>query len=49
MVGLEVPVEGLLEDARNIEEKVREAFEKAQSNALPAPDSDDDEDDVPMY
>ena len=29
--------------------KVREAFEKAQSNALPAPDSDDDEDDVPMY
>ena len=49
LVGLEVPVEGLLEDARNIEEKVREAFEKAQSNALPAPDSDDDEDDVPMY
>lgn len=49
LVGLEVPVEGLLEDARNIEERVREAFEKAQSNALPAPDSDDDEDDVPMY
>ena len=49
LVGLEVPVEGLLEDARNIEEKVREAFEKAHSNALPAPDSDDDEDDVPMY
>ena len=49
LVGLEVPVEGLLEDARNIEERVREAFEKAQSNALPAPDSDEDEDDVPMY
>ena len=49
LVGVEVPVEGLLEDARNIEERVREAFEKAQSNALPAPDSDDDEDDVPMY
>ena len=49
LVGLEVPVEGLLEDARNIEEKVREAFEKAQSNALPAPNSDDDEDNVPMY
>ena len=49
LVGVEVPVEGLLEDARNIEEKVSEAFEKAQSNALPAPDSDDDEDDVPMY
>ena len=49
LVGLDIPVEGLLEDARNIEERVREAFEKAQSNALPAPDSDDDEDDVPMY
>ena len=49
LVGLEVPVEGLLEDARNIEENVREAFERAQSNALPAPDSDDDEDDVPKY
>ena len=49
LVGIDVPVEGLLEDARNIEERVREAFEKAQSNALPAPDSDDDEDDVPMY
>ena len=48
LVGVEVPVEGLLEDARNIEERVREAFEKAQSNALPAPDSDDDEDDVPI-
>ena len=49
LLGVDVPVEGLLEDARNIEERVREAFEKAQSNALPAPDSDDDEDDVPMY
>ena len=49
LVGLEVPVEGLLEDARNIEERVREAFDKAQASALPAPDSDDNEDDVPMY
>jgi|TARA_B100002019_G_scaffold7411_1_gene5910 uncharacterized protein len=49
LVGLEVPVEGLLEDARNIEERVREAFDKAQASALPAPDSGDDEDDVPMY
>ena len=49
LVGVEVPVEGLLEDARNIEERVWEAFEKAHSNALPAPGSDDDEDDVPMY
>lgn len=48
LVGVEVPVDGLLEDARNIEEKVREAFERAQLNALPAPDSGDDEDDIPM-
>ena len=43
----EIPVQGLLDDARNIEERVREAFERAPSMALPAPDSDD-EDDVPM-
>ena len=43
----EIPVQGLLDDARNIEEKVREAFERAQAMALPAPD-DDDDDDVPM-
>ena len=43
----EIPVQGLLDDARNIEERVREAFERAHSMALPAPDSDD-EDDVPM-
>jgi hypothetical protein len=40
-------VQGLLDDARNIEERVREAFERAQAMALPAPD-DDDDDDVPM-
>jgi DNA-directed RNA polymerase subunit K/omega len=44
----EIPVQGLLDDARNIEERVREAFERAHSMALPAPDSDDDEDDIPM-
>ena len=43
----EIPVQGLLDDARNIEERVREAFERAQAMALPAPD-DDDDDDVPM-
>lgn len=48
LVGIEVPVEGLLEDARNIEEKVRDAFERAKSQSLPAPDLGDDEDDVPM-
>jgi len=44
----EIPVQGLLDDARNIEEKVREAFERAQAMALPAPSSEDDDDDVPM-
>jgi uncharacterized protein len=42
----EIPVQGLLDDARNIEERVREAFERAQAMALPAPGDDDD--DVPM-
>ncbi len=48
MMDCEIPVQGLLDDARNIEERVREAFERAQAMALPAPDSEDDDDDVPM-
>ena len=44
----EIPVQGLLDDARNIEERGREAFERAQAMALPAPGDDDDDDDVPM-
>ena len=47
LMDLEIPVQDLLEDAKNIEEKVRQAFERAQSTALPAP-GPDDEDDVPM-
>tara|TARA_B100001123_G_C15173619_1_gene972446 strand:+ start:505 stop:1116 length:612 start_codon:yes stop_codon:yes gene_type:complete len=47
LIGIEVPVGGLLEDAKDIEERVREAFERAQAAALPAP-PDEDEDDVPM-
>ena len=47
LMDLEIPVQDLLEDAKNIEEKVREAFERAQSTSLPAP-GPDDEDDVPM-
>ncbi len=47
LLDMEIPVNTLLEDARNIEQKVREAFERAQSIALPAPDSDDE--DVSMY
>ena len=48
LMDYEIPVQGLLDDARNIEERVREAFERAQAMALPAPDSEDDDDDVPM-
>ena len=47
IMDMEIPVQELLEDARSIEERVREAFERAQSTALPAP-GPDDEDDVPM-
>ena len=47
LIDREIPVQGLLDDARNIEERVREAFERAQSMALPPP-ATDDEDDVPM-
>ena len=42
-IDMEIPVKGLLEDARAIEERVREAFERAQANALPAPGQDDDD------
>jgi len=48
LMDLEIPVRGLLEDAKNIEDRVREAFERAQATALPPPESDDDDDDVPM-
>ena len=48
LVDREIPVQGLLNDARNIEERVRDAFARAQSMALPPPDSDDDDDNVPM-
>ena len=44
----EIPVQGLLDDARNIEARVREAFERAQSTALPAPRDEDDDDEVHM-
>ncbi len=41
----EIPIQDLLDDARNIEERVREAFNRAQKTALPAPNEDDDDDD----
>jgi hypothetical protein len=45
---MEIPVKGLLEDARTIEERVREAFERTQANALPEPDLNRDDDEVRM-
>ena len=44
----EIPIQDLLNDARNIEERVREAFNRAQKTALPAPIDDDDDDEVQM-
>ena len=48
LTGIEIPVKGLLEDAKNIEERVREAFERAKSTALPPPGFEEDDDDVRM-
>jgi uncharacterized protein len=48
LLDMEIPVKGLLEDARTIEERVREAFERAQANALPEPDLNRDDDEVRM-
>ena len=44
----EIPIQDLLNDARNIEERVREAFNRAQQTSLPAPNKDDDDDEVQM-
>jgi predicted ATP-grasp superfamily ATP-dependent carboligase len=44
----EIPIQELLDDARKIEERVREAFNRAQKSALPAPSDDDDDDEVQM-
>ena len=48
LLDMEIPVKGLLEDARTIEERVREAFERTQANALPEPDLNRDDDEVRM-
>ena len=48
LTDIAIPVKGLLEDAKNIEERVREAFERAKSTALPAPEFEEDDDDVRM-
>ena len=48
LIDREIPIQDLLNDARNIEERVREAFTRAQKTALPAPIDDDDDDEVQM-
>jgi predicted ATP-grasp superfamily ATP-dependent carboligase len=45
LIDREIPIQELLNDARNIEERVREAFTRAQKTALPAPSDDSDDDD----
>jgi predicted ATP-grasp superfamily ATP-dependent carboligase len=47
LIDREIPIQDLLNDARNIEERVREAFNRAGKTALPAP-NDDDDDEVQM-
>jgi predicted ATP-grasp superfamily ATP-dependent carboligase len=44
LTGMEIPLSGLIEDARKIEDSVKEVFEKAQT-MLPAPADKDDEHD----
>ena len=44
LTGMEIPLSGLIEDARKIEDSVKEVFEKAQT-MLPAPVDKDDEHD----
>ena len=41
LTGVDIPLSSLLEDARRIEDSVREVFENSQT-MLPAPDSDVD-------
>ena len=48
LIDREIPIQDLLNDARNIEERVREAFNRAQKTAVPAPIDNDDDDEVQM-
>ena len=48
LMDIEIPVQTLLDEAREIENRVREAFERAQSSALPAPRDDPDDDEISM-
>jgi uncharacterized protein len=47
LTGMEIPLSGLIEDARKIEDSVKEVFEKAQT-MLPAPAEKDDDQHDPM-
>ena len=45
---IEIPVQTLLDEAREIENRVREVFEKAQAAALPPPTDNSDDDEISM-
>ena len=44
LIDREIPVQGLLDDARNIEERVREAVERGQWMGLPRAETDVEDD-----
>lgn len=48
LMDIEIPVQTLLDEAREIENKVREVFERAQASALPAPTDEPDDDEISM-
>ena len=48
LMNIEIPVQTLLDEAREIENRVREVFERAQASALPAPSDKPDDDEISM-
>ena len=48
LMDIEIPVQTLLDEAREIENRVREVFERAQASALPAPSDEPDDDEISM-
>ena len=48
LMDIEIPVQTLLDEAREIENRVREVFERAQASALPAPTDEPEDDEISM-
>ncbi len=48
LMDIEIPVQTLLDEAREIENRVREVFERAQAAALPPPTDNSDDDEISM-